>query len=1019
MPATEERKLVTVLFADIVGSTALTSEEDPERVRALMNRFYDAMQTEVSAAGGTVEKFAGDAVLASFGAPAAQEDHAERALHTALSLCRRVEELFGDRLAIRVGVNTGEVVVGPARVGGAFLTGDAVNVAARLEQAAEAGEILVGERTVAAVRGAFEFEEPTTIEAKGKPGGVGCCRLVRGITLMRPRGIGGREAVFVGRQSELELLQATYRRAVSQAEPHLVTIMGDPGVGKTRLVRELWGWLAGEERQPLQRTGRCLPYGQITYWALGEVVKEHLGIREDDSPEHVRERLGDREILGLALGIDVAGDLHPLAARDRLHEAWVSFLEELVAERPAVVLFEDLHWAEEPLLDLLERTVRDVRGPLFMLTTARPDLLDLRPTWGGGRRNASLLGVEPLSEKETALLADELLAERVSRDLHAAIVERAEGNPFFVEELVAALTEQGEFQLPDSVQALLAARIDLLPATEKAALQAAAVIGRIFWTGPLRELLGGDEPDWTLLEDRDFVRRRPGSSISGETEYAIKHALTREVAYGSLPKAKRARLHAVFADWLERFGQGRDEHAALLAHHYAEAARPEDADLAWAGADAELERLRLKAIDWLRRAGGLAIGRYEIDDGLAFLHRVIELGPEETERTSIWREIGRANALKFDGRAFWEAMQESLKSCTDRATCGETYSLLAFYTAHRSGMWKRRPERELVDGWIEKALDLVEPGSEAHVRTLVAQAYWHPDSEEAVAREASALADRLGNLELRSYAWLARSASAFSAARYQEAFDWAQRRFDLWDEISDPDHVVEMLEETLPTTIALGRFNEARRLAWDYVERASQLTPHHRVHGVSMVVEAEEAVGDWESIQKVTADVQQAVAENLATPCVRNARSLLVCAAASLHGGDEAGAAALEHTADDLGMDVAARLAGPRIRLALARRDLQPIWKLVEEMEPANMLTFGILSAAARFDGLSMLRDRERIEAEAPRFVQRGTYLEPFALRALGIAREDEELIAQAHERFAALGLEWHAAQTEALVQQP
>src|SRR5439155_670089 len=258
----------------------------------------------------------------------------------------------------------------------------------------------------------------------------------------------------------------TYRRAVTQQEPHFVTIMGDPGVGKTRLVRELWGWLSSESPHSLQRTGRWLPDGQITYWPIGEVVKEHLAIREDDPPERVRE----------------------------------------------------------------------------------------------------------------------LLAVRVSEAVREPIVERAEGNPCFVEELVAALAERGDFQLPDSVQALLAARIDLLPPVEKGSLQAAAVIGRIFWTGPVRELLGGEEPDWALLEDRDFVRRRPGSSISGETEYAIKHALTREVAYGTLPKAKRARLHAALAEWLERFGEGRDEHAALLAHHYAEAVRPEDEDLAWAGA---------------------------------------------------------------------------------------------------------------------------------------------------------------------------------------------------------------------------------------------------------------------------------------------------------------------------------------------------------------------------------------------------------------------------------------------------
>jgi class 3 adenylate cyclase len=278
----QERKLATVLFADLVDSTRL-GEQDPERTRALLDRFYDAMAGEIEDAGGTVEKFVGDAVMAAFGAPAAQEDHAERALHAAQSMHRRLDELFGDRLRLRIGVNTGNVVVGRARAGSSFVTGDAVNVAKRLEQAASPGEILTGERTVAAVRGAFEFDEPRTVEAKGKADRIACRRLVRALSLMRPRGVGGLRQVFLGRDRELELLQATYRRVVEQGQPHLVTIVGDAGVGKTRLARELWAWLAEQVPQPLQRTGRCLSCGQaITYWPLAEVLKEHLGVLDSD-----------------------------------------------------------------------------------------------------------------------------------------------------------------------------------------------------------------------------------------------------------------------------------------------------------------------------------------------------------------------------------------------------------------------------------------------------------------------------------------------------------------------------------------------------------------------------------------------------------------------------------------------------------------------------------------------------------------------------------------------------------------
>src|SRR5919202_4579849 len=390
-PAGEERKLATVLFADLVGSTELGAAQDPERTRTMLERFYDAIAEEIGRAGGTVEKYVGDAVMAVFGAPAAQEDHAERALHAALATRRRLDELFEGALGLRIGVNTGDVVVGRPREGSSFATGDAVNVCARLEQHAEPGEILAGERTVQAARGAFEFGLLARLEAKGKPEGIECRRLRRALSLMRPRGVGAVGSSFVVRARELELLLTTYRRTVELGDPHLVSLVGDAGVGKTRLVRELWERLAGEPEEPLRRTGRCLPYGHgITYWAVSEVLKEHFGILETDAPDDVRRRLGDRGSLGLALGLD-PGDVHPLAAREGLREGWIEFVTELASERPVVLLVEDVHWAEEPLLDLLARTVRDARGPLLAVVTARPDA-----AWTGLGRNAKTIHLEPL-----------------------------------------------------------------------------------------------------------------------------------------------------------------------------------------------------------------------------------------------------------------------------------------------------------------------------------------------------------------------------------------------------------------------------------------------------------------------------------------------------------------------------------------------------------------------------------------------------------------------------------------------
>ncbi|MGH2920524.1 MAG: ATP-binding protein, partial [Gaiellaceae bacterium] len=931
--------------------------------------------------------------------------------------------------------NTGEVVVGRPREGSSFVTGDAVNVAQRLEAAATPGEILAGERTVAAARGAFEFGEPQTVDAKGKPGGVEGRRVVRALSLMRPRGVGDLRRTFVGREGDLDQLLATYRRVAEREEPHLLTIVGDGGVGKTRLVRELWERLGDEKSEPVRRTGRCLSYGNgITYWPLGEVLKEHLGILESDPPDVTRRALGAREILGLALGLDVAQDLHPLAARDRLHDAWIDFLEELASERPSVLLIEDLHWAEQELLDLLERIVRDGRAPILILGTARPELFDTRPGWGAARRGSSTLFLEPLTSNDSARMIEELLATEVPARLRDVVVERAEGNPFFVEELIATLLDRGllahangawelrelpaDFEVPDSVQAVLAARIDLLQPAEKAALQAASVIGRTFWAGPVYELLEGLEPDLRVLEDRDFIRRRPASSMAGEREYAIKHALTREVAYASVPKARRARLHARFADWLERFGEGRDEQAAFLGHHYAEAVRPEDADLAWANESQEHERLRQKAVFWLQRAAELAIGRYELDDGISLSERALALDPGRTEQAAIWRQIGVAHALRYDGEPLLEAMQRSLELSTDAATQADTYADLAIHTAIRAGMWRTRPDSDLVNGWIEQALALADPHSPARAKALIAHSFWARRDVRPAAREASALAERLGDLQLRSRAMSARSIAAFAEADFDEALTWSQRQLELIAEISDPDHVADAYEIAIPPCCVTGRLREARRLAAQHSEICEGLTPHHRLHGVAVALEVEEICGAWETILASADATEEVVNANLDTPCIRNARSLLVTALAAALLGDEARARALEQRANEVETKgYAPVLSAPRIRLALLRGEIDNLDALSPPFHEYRAQTwFALQAVTARLEALAATGDRERVEREAPALAKPKTYLEPFALRALGQVRADEHLLQQAVARFDELGLGWHASQTRAML---
>jgi hypothetical protein len=697
-----------------------------------------------------------------------------------------------------------------------------------------------------------------------------------------------------------------------------------------------------------------------------------------------------------------------------LHDSWAEFLQELVVERPAVLLVEDVHWAEDDLLDLIESLVAQVDGPLLVIATARPELLERRPAW-----HRWALRLEALREAAAGDLLDGLIGSELPPDVRAAIVERAEGNPFFVEELLATLIDRGVllrqnggwaftelpegFEVPDSVQAVLAARIDLLPATEKSALQAAAVIGRVFWTGPVYELVGGS-PDLDLLVERDFVRRRTASSLSGEREYAIKHALTREVAYASVPKARRARLHAGFARWLERTGDEVDAFSGLLAHHYAEAVRPEDLDLAWAGREDEAAEVRAKALEWSTRAAELAIGRYEIDDGLSLLQRALELEQEPSRQAALWEQVARGNALKFDGEAFWQAMETAIELGGPSA---ERYAELALQSAWRAGMWTREPDWTQVEGWATRARELAAEGSAPQAKALVVLSEIRGDA--TAAHEARAIATRRRDVELGSLAAMALANASWAAGDFEEALRWSEEELGLLEQVEDPDAIAKGLLGGVFLRLAAGRIADAREAAARHADVVAGLTPHHRMHGAGLPMVVETLSGRWAAVRELTLAGERAVKANLAarTPCPMNVAILLHGATASAQLGDEAEARRLETAAEAIAMEGYAGWVVPaRIRLALARDDLGALRPLVEQ-GPA-----GIEPPAAFFDALAALRDRDRIEAEAPNWLSPGTYAEPFVLRALGVARADAELVQQAAAAFEAMGLDWHARRT-------
>ena len=566
-------------------------------------------------------------------------------------------------------------------------------------------------------------------------------------------------------------------------------------------------------------------------------------------------------------------------------------------------------------------------------------------------------------------------------------------------------------ELPDSVQALVSARIDLLGADEKAALQAASVIGRAFWTGPIYELLPEAAPDFRVLEDRGFVRRRAGSSIPGETEFAFKHQLTREVAYAGLPKASRARLHAQFAAWLERLGGG-DTHALQLAHHYFEAVRPEDADLLWLGQADEAERVRAKALAWLSRAPSRGC-RYAIDDALVLLHRGVSLGPGEPAQADLWRAIGRASVL-VRRRGILDRDAARGRSQPRRRDPGGIYADLAIETATRSGMWRARPPNDEVDGWIEQALELASPESAARAKALAARSYVRADAQEA-AREAFDIAEHRGDRELQSFAVEGLTATATAARDFHLAAEWATLRLSLVEGINDPDHRSEAQLSAICAYLAVGRLADAHRLAVALGELSEELTPHHRLHAVGYALLVDAVAGRWRSIREKAQHADQAVADNAETPCVLNDWTLLTCATAHVYADEpETARRFLGATTPQTG---SITILTGRICLELARNDLEAVAELLpaEPPPPGGRPPIAAYLLSVRLDALTALRDRDRVEAETPPLLRPGTYLEPFILRARGVVREERMLLEQAAARFDAMGLDWHAERTRAL----
>ena len=604
----EERKLATVLVADIVGSTASVSSRNPEVVRRTLAEAFGRIRVSLVEHGGTVEKFIGDSVVAIFGVPVAHDDDAERAVRGAFAILALIAEgnaTASYPLELRVGVNSGEVVAGTEGGHELLVTGAAVNLAARLQQAAAPGEILVGPLTRSLTERAIEYAQSRTIEAKGL-GEIAASAAIQ-LGSVRPeqrRGVAGLRAPLVGRDDEMRVLVDTHRRLQRDGRPYLVTVFGAAGVGKSRLVAEFVDTVGREH----VRRGRCLPYGQgITLWPIQELLRADSGILPADSREAATQKLRAATLaafgtdaasdsdavsrrLGVLAGIGSAAELLPDVAADtvpdELRLGLRRYLERRAVEHPLTVIIDDIHWAEPALLELIEHLVDRSRAPILFLCLARPELLESRPMWGGGRMNAAALPLEPLDEQESRRLIEELLAmDGLPETIRGEVVARSGGNPLYVEEFLRMLIDEGRIEhregrwvatgtggvlvVPPTLQGIIAARLDRLAAAEKRTLQVAAVIGRVFWTSALAEL-GAAGADQALIEAarRDLIIETDQAGPGGGLAFRFSHILVRDVAYASIPMTERAALHDRFGRWLEgTAGERHEEYSEIVAHH--------------------------------------------------------------------------------------------------------------------------------------------------------------------------------------------------------------------------------------------------------------------------------------------------------------------------------------------------------------------------------------------------------------------------------------------------------------------
>ena len=883
----EMLKVVTILFVDVVGSTERAEKMHPEDTRALMTDFFKAMSEEIRREDGTVEGIVGDGLMAVFGIPFAHEDDPFRAVRAATHMLKRLADWNADKedvcqIEIRVGINTGEVSAAGRPGEGLLVTGDPVNVAARLEQVAKPRTIVIGERTAQSVRGSFELQPLEPLQLKGKSEPMQAF-VVLDETPEDRMSEGRSIAPLIGRDEDLKALNEVYMRCQRTRSPHLITLLGEAGVGKSRLTEELLRTLPDT---PRILTSHCISHGEgADLWPLREILAAAAGFSDRDPPEDVvsaievlvDERVGplkrSRQIVNaLASTFGIAPDpsqaLDPRLRHREFLIAWRALLTGMASEGPVVIIVQDIHWAGELLLDILTDLACRTEGPILFLCPTRPGLLESRPEWGTGTANHTSLRLEALSKEQSGeLIAGLVNLAGLPDTVRSLVLERCEGNPFFLQEIVRHLIESGQLdregrrrpteahlssvEIPDNVHGVLLARIDLMGEDKKRVGQQAAVVGRTFWEGAVARLC--DDPDVSnLLLDLDrqtFIRERQDSSLASEIEYRFTHILIRDALYETMPRRLRGASHEMVARWIEETSGARsDEHLETRAHHLQRAHE-------FLGRD----DLRTQARGLLLRASADALQHLAVKRSVALARSAVSLSKGPEERTEALEALGDGAMLGYLVDDAWAAYSEALEDAAKDRSLSSAVARLAAKAAIAAtrfeGAMTTMPSATDIKRTIEMGLSAAaSDGSDDRSRCLLlsSQAFAHSLDEELrqdhdVAAEALTLAEELKDSELVSVALDSAAFALNLEGRYAQIYALQKRRVDLISHLQDLSEICDIYGSAAWSAYFVGRHLDTITYTTKCMDRANGIDPGNYQHALQWRVIANFRAGNWDT----------------------------------------------------------------------------------------------------------------------------------------------------------------------------